>query len=186
MKQHPLGPWVIGQKGLGLKTVARLLGEIGDPYWMTRHAEHPTEKTPEGKPKLIVIEDRPRTVSELWAFCGLDVRNGAAPRRRAGQRSNWRSMARTRAYNCLDPIIKAKNNPGEYTTLFYETKDGLAGSVYTPEYIEAWSSKVSPGDPIPPWLIMKRAKRVVMKRILRDLWVESKRLHEANALPLAA
>lgn len=186
MKQHPLGPWVANQKGLGMKTIARLLGEIGDPYWMKRHAEHPTEKTPEGKPKLIVIEDRPRTVSELWAYCGLDARNGAAPRRRAGQRSNWKSIARVRAYNCLDPIIKAKNNPGPYTTLFYDTKDALQGTVYTQEYIDAWSAKASPGDPIPPWLVMKRAKRIVMKEILKDLWIESKRLHEEAALPIAA
>lgn len=95
-------------------------------------------------------------------------------------------MARTRVHNCLDPIIKAKNNPGKYTTLFYETKESLEGSVYTQEYIDAWGSKVSAGDPVPPWLIMKRAKRVVMKEILKDLWIESKRLHEENALPLAA
>lgn len=47
-------PWIKAQRGLGDKQVARLLGAIGDPYWH-------------------LAEDRPRTVSELWAYCGLHV-----------------------------------------------------------------------------------------------------------------
>lgn len=54
MRRHPLHPWVKAQKGLGDKQVARLLAAIGDPYWNTLH-------------------DRPRTVSELWAYCGFHV-----------------------------------------------------------------------------------------------------------------
>lgn len=52
MRAHPLGPWAKAQKGLGDKQIARLLAAIGDPYWNTLH-------------------NRPRTVSELWAYCGL-------------------------------------------------------------------------------------------------------------------
>jgi hypothetical protein len=51
-RAHPLGPWITAQAGVGDKQAARLLAAIGDPYWHTLH-------------------DRPRTVSELWAFCGL-------------------------------------------------------------------------------------------------------------------
>lgn len=54
MRKHPLGPWVKAQKGIGDKQAARLLAVIGDPYWNTLH-------------------DRPRTVSQLWAYCGLHV-----------------------------------------------------------------------------------------------------------------
>jgi hypothetical protein len=54
MRRHPLHPWVKAQKGLGDKQVARLLAAIGDPYWNT-------------------LYDRPRTVSELWAYCGYHV-----------------------------------------------------------------------------------------------------------------
>ena len=54
MRRHPLGPYVKGLKGVGDKQAARLLAAIGDPYW---HG----------------LEDRPRTVSELWAFCGYHV-----------------------------------------------------------------------------------------------------------------
>lgn len=54
MRKHPLGPWCKAQKGVGDKQAARLLAAVGDPYWNTLHA-------------------RPRTVSELWAYCGLHV-----------------------------------------------------------------------------------------------------------------
>jgi hypothetical protein len=54
LRKHPLGPWVKAQKGVGDKQAARLLAAVGDPYWHTLHG-------------------RPRTVSELWAYCGLHV-----------------------------------------------------------------------------------------------------------------
>jgi hypothetical protein len=54
MRKHPLGPWIKSQKGVGDKQAARLLAVIGDPYWNDLH-------------------NRPRTVSELWAYSGLHV-----------------------------------------------------------------------------------------------------------------
>lgn len=59
MRKHPLGPWAKAQRGVGEKQIARLLAAIGDPYWNTLH-------------------DRPRTVSELWAYCGYHVLNFSA------------------------------------------------------------------------------------------------------------
>ncbi len=54
VRQHPLGPWIKQAKGVGEKQAARLLAAIGDPYWNDLH-------------------NRPRLVSELWAFCGYAV-----------------------------------------------------------------------------------------------------------------
>jgi hypothetical protein len=54
MRAHPLGAWQKRTIGVGEKQLARLLGVIGDPYWNAR-------------------DDRPRTVSQLWAYCGLHV-----------------------------------------------------------------------------------------------------------------
>ncbi|MFJ9771152.1 hypothetical protein ACIRVF_07905 [Kitasatospora sp. NPDC101157] len=54
LRKHPLGPWVKATVGVGEKQGARLIAAIGDPYWNTLH-------------------DRPRLVSELWAYCGLHV-----------------------------------------------------------------------------------------------------------------
>jgi len=52
MRHSVWGPWLKGATGVGEKQLARLLGAIGDPYWHTR-------------------DQRPRIVSELWAYCGL-------------------------------------------------------------------------------------------------------------------
>lgn len=68
MRRHPLGPWVKAQKGIGEKQAARLLAAIGDPYWHT-------------------LEDRPRTVSELWAYSGYHV----VPARQASVDAQQRS-----------------------------------------------------------------------------------------------
>ena len=63
MRNHPLGPWVKAQKGVGEKQAARLLAAIGDPYIR-----------PEFDRKDGTVEpSRPRKVSELWAFAGYHV-----------------------------------------------------------------------------------------------------------------
>lgn len=54
LRKHPLGPWVKAQRGIGEKQGARLLAAIGDPYWNS-------------------AKGTPRTVSALWAYCGLHV-----------------------------------------------------------------------------------------------------------------
>ena len=54
MRKHPLGPWVKAQKGIGDKQAARLLAKIGDPAVNATTGQF-------------------RTVSALWAYCGLHV-----------------------------------------------------------------------------------------------------------------
>ena len=53
-QSHPLGSWIEGIKGIGLKQGARLLAAIGDPYWNDLH-------------------QRPRKLYELYAYCGYHV-----------------------------------------------------------------------------------------------------------------
>jgi hypothetical protein len=64
LRKHPLGPWVKATIGIGEKQGGRLIAAIGDPYWNTLH-------------------DRPRLVSELWAYCGLHVLPAAHSMREA-------------------------------------------------------------------------------------------------------
>lgn len=54
LRKHPLAPFQKRHKGIGEKQLARLLAVLGDPFWNDLH-------------------QRPRTVSELWAYCGLHV-----------------------------------------------------------------------------------------------------------------
>lgn len=172
MRRHPLGPWVKAQKGVGEKQAARLLAAIGDPYWNTLH-------------------DRPRTVSELWAYSGLhvtpgqtgiddhrtaagdqttsggalapgetQVRPGVAARRRKGQKANWNTDAKTRAYLVAVSCMKVPGAPYREAYL-----DRRAHTLLThPE----WTDGHSHND----------ALRVTSKAILRDLWIAARDIHE--------
>lgn len=154
MKAHPLGPWVKAQRGIGEKQAARLLAAIGDPYWNT-------------------LYDRPRTVSELWAYCGYDVRDGQGARRRKGERSNWSQDARMRARMIAESIVKAG---GPYRVVYDERKAVTEGRVHVAECPQCVGSS-HPGE---PWRDGHRhadALRVVSKTVLKDLWMEARRLH---------
>ena len=159
MSQHPLGPWVKAQKGLGEKTVARLLAEIGDPYWNDLH-------------------DRPRTVSELWAYCGLHVVNGVGAKRTKGQKCNWNTTAGMRLHNIIDPIIKCRESP--YRKMYDEIKASYEGRVYDERYAGKMLNKkpIVVGQPLSKGHIESMTQRRVKKQILLDLWLESKRINE--------
>lgn len=157
MRAHPLGPWVKDQKGIGEKQAARLLASIGDPYWNTLHG-------------------RSRTVSELWAYCGYDVRAGQGPRRRKGELANWSQAARMRARMIAESIVKAG---GPYREVYDTRKASTEGRVHAAQCPQCVGSSAV-GD---PWRDGHRhadALRVVSKTVLRDLWCEARRLHHAD------
>jgi len=64
MRKHPLGAWCKAQRGIGERQGARLLAAIGDPYI------RPEILNEDGS---IRSKEGPRTVSALWAYCGLHV-----------------------------------------------------------------------------------------------------------------
>jgi hypothetical protein len=66
LRKHPLHAWVKAQRGVGEKQAARLLAVIGDPYLRPEIVHEDGTVIPEG----------PRTVSALWAYCGLHVLPG--------------------------------------------------------------------------------------------------------------
>lgn len=68
MRRHPLYPWVKRSTGCGEKQTARLLAEVGDPYWNALHG-------------------RPRTLRELYGYCGYGVINFPAEQDIAGDSS---------------------------------------------------------------------------------------------------
>jgi hypothetical protein len=195
MRKHPLGPWVKATVGVGEKQAARLLAAIGDPYWNTLH-------------------DRPRTVSELWAYCGLHtlpaspvandahdplagrgqapadrdqhepqaalvdgVDLGSGPRqkaidahptsawvaakRRKGQRANWSTTAKTRAYLIAESCIKQAQSPYRPA---YDARRAHTDITH-PE----WTAGHSHND----------AMRIVAKEVLKGLWLAARDVHAA-------
>jgi len=194
VRKHPLGPWVKATVGVGEKQGARLLAAIGDPYWNT-------------------LYDRPRLVSELWAYCGLHVLpaahgqlgpqerpggggkqgdpghtlNGAheavagvAPTRARGQRANWSTTAKTRAYLVAESCIKQARSP--YRAVYDDGRKKYADAVHAASCKRCGPSgkPAEAGTPLSAGHQHARAMRLVMKEILRDLWTESKRLHDST------
>lgn len=156
MRKHPLGPWVKAQKGIGDKQAARLLGVISDPYWHS-------------------AEERPRTVSELWAYCGLKP----FQRRQKGQQANWSDDAKKRVWLIATSCLKAG---GPYRDVYDRRRELTAEREHTVECVRCGPSG-KPAQPGTPWSAGHQhadALRITSKRILQDMWRESKRLHEQS------
>jgi hypothetical protein len=180
LKNSPLGPWVVAQRGLGLKTIARLLASIGDPYWNDLHG-------------------RPRTVSELWAYTGYKP----GLKRVKGEKVNWSPTAKMRLHNIIEPIkklikapcysekdekgayIRAIHVEGEctcspYRVLWDKARDKYAGTLHPEDCVRCGPSghPALAGSPRSAAHQAALADRLVKKEILKDLWREAKRLHE--------
>lgn len=159
MRDGPWRTWLDSKrtKGVGAKQLARLLGAIGDPYW---HG----------------AEDRPRMVSELWSYCGYAVVDGVAPRRKRGEKSNWSEDARKRAWLIATSCVKSG---GYYREVYDRAKLKYANAVHTHECIRCGPSgkPAQIGSPISDGHRHARALRAVAKKVLQDLWRESRRMH---------
>ena len=171
MRKHELGAFVQATPGLGLKTVARFLGSVGP------------------------LHDR-ETVSQLFAYCGLHVVDGKAPRPTRGKRLGFNAEARKRAFCMAEPCIKAigfsrtsKNGKvthiprSPYRDTYEQARAKYTDSVARVDYVrydkdlKRQAVYLSAGEPLPDWLQHARAVRSVMKAIVGDLWAESRRAH---------
>lgn len=161
MRKHPLGPWVKAQKGVGEKQAARLLAKIGDPY-------------------INSATGQPRTVSALWAYCGLHVIDGESARRRKGQQANWSTLAKTRAWLIIQSAMKQLDATCKTDTGIAEHVDGCKCSPYR---IVIDQRRKRTAETHPDWTpghSLNDAQRVASKALLRDLWIESRRIHQEN------
>lgn len=163
MKAHPLGPWVKSQAGVGEKQAARLLATIGDPFWNDLH-------------------DRPRTVSELWAFCGYAVHDGHAQARRRGERSNWSADAKMRTYLIAVSCVKQSAEKSKYRRVYDEGRAKYADAVH-PHDCKRCGPAGKPalaGSPLSAGHQHNRAIRLISKELLKDLWIASRDLYLAK------
>ena len=187
VRTHPLWKtWAIDQKGIGEKQFARLLAAVGDPYWNDLH-------------------DRPRTVSELWAYCGYSVVHpadqgecetqnasvgGVAPKRIKGQKVNWNTDARMRVYLITENVLKAQGEKGALENgasagighlggIYYARRAKDADAVHHADCVRC-GPKGKPalaGSPLSGAHQQGRALRAIAKEILRGMWVAAKELH---------
>lgn len=170
MRKHPLGPWVKAARGVGEKQGARLLAAVGDPYINTLH-------------------DRPRTVSELWAYCGYhvlpagDARRslaGVAATRARGQRANWSATSKMRAHLVAVSCMKTT---GPYRDIYEVGRAKYDGALHQAECRRCGPTgkPAQLGSPLSAGHQHMRALRLVAKELLKDLWREAKRLHELDS-----
>ena len=139
-------------------------------------------------------EDRPRTVSELWAYTG----HKPGQRRRKGERANWSDDAKKRTYliaagfvKQLDAQCKREGGIAEhqdscacspYRKVYDARREHTRENVHATECVRCGPSgkPAAPGSPWSPAHQMADAIRVTGKTFLRDLWCESKRIHEGR------
>jgi len=161
VRKHPLYPWIKAQRGIGEKQCARLLAATGDPWWNGLH-------------------DRPRTVSELWAYCGYhtlptsgDGSYQTAAKRAKGQRANWSATAKMRAYLIAESVVKSG---GPWREVYDRRKASTADHVHMVACVRCGPSG-KPALPGSDWSAGHRhadALRVIAKEILKGLWLASR------------
>lgn len=128
-RRHPMADWIRAQRGIGLPGFARLLGITG-PL------------------------DRFATVSKLWAYLGMHVVEGEAPRRRKGERANWSPQGRVVCHLIGESIVKVGSGPWR--------------AAYDRKKAEYETDR-------PDWPQLRRhnaAMRYAVKELLKALWIE--------------
>lgn len=176
MRAHPLGPWCKAQKGVGDKQAARLIAAIGDPYWNT-------------------LADRPRTVSQLWAYCGLhtlpaDQCEADTQSSVVGGVQTSNPVQRTPDPRTGPDRVAAKRRKGERANwsttakmrahLIAESCIKQAHSPYRVVYDDRRAHTATTRPDWTPGHSHNDALRVTSKAILRDIWREARRLHETT------
>jgi hypothetical protein len=190
MSEHPLGEWASrpDMAGVGMKSLLRLLGSIGDPY--VRYASYDVDGE-------LLEPARPRRgPAELWAYCGMHVVDGRRPRMKRGEQANWKVEAKKRLY--LVAWSCSKNKGCRYYEVKQRAKEAAAAKVHQhecrnsvrpvagkPMGSNGCGTSAHPewgavGSPWRPGHQEAYALGIVGKAILKDLFNESKRLHQES------
>lgn len=163
VKLHPLGEWISEQQGVGEKIAGRVLGVLGDPYLRI------DPETGEVKPRL---------VSQLWSYCGYG--DAEAQVRRKGELANWNAELKKHTY--LIAVSCMKNRKSPYRKVYDERREQDAEAVHEKDCVRCGPSgkPAKKGSPLSDAHKHARALRAVSKAFLKDLWLEAKKIHEAQ------
>lgn len=166
-RKHPLAPFAKSVHGFGEKSAARLIAEIGSPsIGTTGHWEG------EGAERSWVIDSQyDRTVSQLWAFCGVgDPARNKIPKGATQVELLKRGNPTAKKQLWLIAVsMRMKGNREVYDARKAATK----GRVHEKPCPECHAKA---GD---PWRDGHRdtdALRIVAKHLLIDLWKADRQL----------
>jgi len=203
-RRHALAPWAKAIHGLGEKSIARLIAEIGDPsIGSTGHWEVSTDGTssmtnnqranvPEDEEASDITDaqarDAPknriwiidsyynRTVSQLWAYSGVgDPARSRIPR--DAVQAEILSRGRPRAKKQLYLIATSMLKTGN-REIYDAAREHYAERIHS-EACPPCHAHV--GDPWKPGHQHMAALRKVEKEFLKDLWRQARRLRELEA-----
>jgi len=153
-KSLPIAPWVEGVRGMGMGSLAAIVGECGD---LSNYS----------------------TVSKLWKRMGLAVVNGERQRRVAGAEAiehGYSPSRRSVMWNVGQSILKAQS-----ARIDKETAEVLRPAGVYREFYDAIKAieieRVETAGHA-----HNRATRRMEKRVLQDLWVEWRRLGHAGSV----
>lgn len=197
LRAHPLGPWIKRTVGVGEKQGARLLAATGDPYWNAaagRPRRGPAElwaycglhvlRVGDHSPRdtqLSAVADPGKTSDPGHGTFDAHTQSaGVAARRTKGQRANWSSLAKSRAYLVATSCIKQAHSP--YREVYDKRKSNTEGKLHVAPCARCGPSG-KPAQPGSTWSDGHRhadALRIVSKDILRDLWLESRAAHHSG------
>lgn len=110
------------------------------------------------------------TVSHLWAYMGMDVRDGKAPKRTKGEKVDWNPFLRMTLYKITDSFIKQNAEKCLYRRLYDEKKAYYQKQ--HPEPIPGKGKEVTYG----PLHLHNMAKRYAGKIFIQHLWVKWREL----------
>lgn len=161
VRTTPFAAWIKSQKGVGEKQAARMLAAIGDPYWNS-------------------LYDRPRTVSELWAYCGYSVIGGAAQKRTKGTKANWSADAKMRVYLVATSCVKST---GHYREVYDAARAQYDEAVHPVDCVRCGPAgkPALAGSLLSPGHQHARALRRISKEILKDLWLVGRDYYAAQS-----
>lgn len=165
IKDEPLwNDWLEGVKGIGPCIAGGLMAWVGDC-------------------------SRFPTISKLWAYCGMHVVDGRAPRRERGKKANWNATLRTLCWKAGQSFVRVGEG---YRDLYLKEKARLRGLHPEPiPFDPPRHKKARPGDEGEPGEIMQfsdghidaMARRHTAKLFLAHYWQKAR---EQVGLPIRA
>lgn len=116
------------------------------------------------------------TVSKLWAFCGQDVVNGKAPRRRKGETIRYNPKLKSLTWVVSDCLMKA--NKGYYRQIYDAEKEKQLNQKYAIGFLEEKYGKPYKETDVKLSLghAHNRALRKMRKIFLDHFWHASREL----------
>lgn len=210
-RRNPLSEWTKEIRGVGEKSIARLIAEIGDPafgtigHWEvtnkngattegeeTQTSDAPAEeeenaddKAPKDR-RWVIDEAFERTVSQLWAYCGVgDPARNRIPKGavQADLLKRGKPRAKKQLYLIATSMLKSGVRKDEEGVSYPISPFGELYLEARKKYSERIHSEDCPpchagsGDPWKPGHQHMASLRLMEKEFLKELWRQARTLH---------